>query len=67
MIGLLILHVDDGLWAGQGPQFTGAQDKTRKEFNITKEKNGTFELLGRKVVQTAKFSITLSQHNYVKE
>eukprot|EP00972_Heterocapsa_arctica_P008692 1274821-Heterocapsa_arctica.AAC.1 len=64
MIGLLILHVDDGLWAGQGLQFHAAQGKIRKEFNLTKEKNGTFEFLGRKVVQTADFSITLNQHNY---
>eukprot|EP00972_Heterocapsa_arctica_P073101 10797658-Heterocapsa_arctica.AAC.1 len=49
MVGLLILHVDDGLWAGQGLQFHAAQDKIRKEFSLTKEKTGTFEFLGRKV------------------
>eukprot|EP00972_Heterocapsa_arctica_P017598 2601628-Heterocapsa_arctica.AAC.1 len=38
MIGLLIPHVDDGLWAGQGPQLKAAQDNIRKEFNLTKAK-----------------------------
>jgi hypothetical protein len=66
MIGMLILHVDDGLWAGQGPLYAAAKDKIRKEFNLH-ERNGTFKFLGRKVIQTSDFSITLSQHDYVKE
>ena len=26
MIGMLILHVDDGLWAGHGPLYATAKD-----------------------------------------
>eukprot|EP00972_Heterocapsa_arctica_P007308 1066026-Heterocapsa_arctica.AAC.1 len=65
MIRMLILHVDDGLWAGFGPLYAAAKDKIRKEFNLH-ERNGTlkFKSLGRKVIQTSDFSIALSQHDY---
>eukprot|EP00972_Heterocapsa_arctica_P067422 9951152-Heterocapsa_arctica.AAC.1 len=39
MIGMLMLHVDDGLWAGHGPLHAAAKDKIRKEFNLH-ERNG---------------------------
>eukprot|EP00972_Heterocapsa_arctica_P015567 2291699-Heterocapsa_arctica.AAC.1 len=32
MIGLLILQVDDGLWAGQGPRCKAAHDNICKEL-----------------------------------
>ena len=41
MIGMLILHVGDGLWAGFGPLYAAAKDKIRKEFNVH-ERNSTF-------------------------
>eukprot|EP00972_Heterocapsa_arctica_P090386 13332668-Heterocapsa_arctica.AAC.1 len=63
MIGMLIPHADDDLWAGIGPLYAAAQEKIRKEFNLH-ERNGTFEFHGRKVIQTSDFSITLSQHDY---
>ena len=66
MSGMLILHVDDGLWAGHGPLYAAAKDKIRKEFNLH-ERNGTFKFLGRKVIQTSDFSIALSQQDYIKE
>ena len=36
-MGLLILHVDDAIWAGEGPLFKQAQDHIRKEFKLSKE------------------------------
>eukprot|EP00972_Heterocapsa_arctica_P035440 5214755-Heterocapsa_arctica.AAC.1 len=39
LIGMLILHADDGLWAGTGPLYAAAKDKIRKEFNLH-ERNG---------------------------
>eukprot|EP00972_Heterocapsa_arctica_P084301 12419496-Heterocapsa_arctica.AAC.1 len=38
MLGMLI-HADDGLWAGFGPLYAASKDKIRKEFNLH-ERNG---------------------------
>jgi len=43
--GMLCVHVDDGIWAGRGPEFTTAQNKLRKLISIKVEKTGESEVL----------------------
>ena len=50
--GMLVVHVDDGLWAGHGKEFEQAQRKLRTLINVKVEKNGSFEILGHHTEQT---------------
>ena len=34
----MCVHVDDGIWAGEGPEFHEAQRKLRKLINVKVEK-----------------------------
>ena len=67
LCGLLNVHVDDGLWAGAGPEFELARSKLRKLLSIGKEQRGTFEFLGRHIVQEQDFTIKVDQHDYVRK
>ena len=41
-VGMMVIHVDDGKWAGFGEAFLEAQAKMRKLLKIRKEEFGTF-------------------------
>ena len=64
--GMMVVHVDDGVWAGQGREFEQAQKKLRSLINIKVEKNGSFEILGRHVEQTQE-GIRVQQWDYVSK
>ena len=64
--GMLCVHVDDGIWAGQGPEFTTAQNKLRKLISIKVEKTGEFEVSGRRISQSAE-GIRVDQWDYLKK
>ena len=67
--GLLVVHVDDGLWAGAGATFFKAKRKLLKLIDVRVEKSGTFELLGRRVTHIrtgALCEIRVDQWEYVK-
>ena len=65
LIGLLGVRVDDGTWAGHGSAFKRAQDELRKLIKVKVEKNGTFEILGRRLTQKPG-SVQVDQFDYVK-
>jgi len=52
LVGMLVVHVDDGVWAGSGPAFVAVQKRLRGLINIKVEKKGQFDVLGRHVTQT---------------
>ena len=65
-VGLLVLHVDDAAFSGEGPMFEKAMQHLRKKFTIGKEEYDDFTFLGRRVKQNKDFSIEIDQHDYVK-
>ena len=67
LCGVLCVHVDDGLWAGEGDTFERARSKLRELINIGKEQRGSFEFLGRHVEQAEDYTIRVDQHEYVRK
>ena len=65
-VGMLVLHVDDAAYAGEGPLWEKALQHLRKKFTIGKEEFDEFTFLGRHVKQNKDFSIEIDQHEYVK-
>ena len=65
--GMLVLHVDDGCWAGEGPAFAKAQKRLRGLLNMGKEESGDFVFLGQHVTQRSDGSIHLHQDEYIKQ
>jgi hypothetical protein len=65
-VGMLVLHVDDACFAGEGPIWEKAMQHLRKKFIIGTEEYDDFTFLGRRVVQKKDFSIEIDQHDYVK-
>ena len=65
-VGMLVLHVDDAAFAGEGPVWKKAMQYLRSKFTIGKEEYDDFTFLGRHVHQNKDFSIDIDQHEYVK-
>ena len=65
-VGMLVLHVDDAAYAGEGPIFEKAMQHLRKKFIIGKEEFDDFVFLGRHVVQKKNFEIEIDQKEYVQ-
>jgi len=65
LCGMLVVHVDDGIWAGHGKKFLEAQSALRKKINIKTEQANNFTVLGREVKQTPDM-IEVSQEKYVR-
>ena len=63
---MLVLHVDDAAYAGHGPVWKRALDQLRQTYTIGKEEYGTFQFLGRRVIQNRDYSIEVDQHEYIK-
>ena len=63
---MLVLHVDDACFAGEGPIWEKAMNHLRSKFTIGKEEYGECTFLGRRVKQNADFTIELDQHAYVR-
>eukprot|EP00971_Amphidinium_carterae_P326305 6456999-Amphidinium_carterae.1 len=53
LVGLLSLHVDDGIWAGNGACFEKAQESLREmvtsRTTLKEEKGSVLQLLGRRI------------------
>ena len=49
--GMLVLHVDDACFSGEGPEWEKAMAHLRSKFTIGKEEYGEFTFLGRRVKQ----------------
>jgi len=67
MVGLLLLHVDDGLTAGDGAYYEKKMQDLRKLAPLNAWRRGTFDFLGRRVRQHDDFSITVDQREYWKK
>ena len=65
--GLLVLHVDDGLTAGDGEHYERTIQELRKKAPLNAWRRGKFEFLGRRVKQHDDFSITVDQREYWKK
>ena len=64
-VGMLVLHVDDACYAGEGPIFEKAMKYVRSKFTIGKEEFGEFDFLGRHVIQRNDYTIEIDQHTYI--
>ena len=62
--GFLAVHVDDGIWAGEGPRFRDAQAYIRNHLNVKKEHNGKFTFLGRNFVEDEN-GLKMDQREYL--
>ena len=62
--GLLVVHVDDGAWAGARKEFEQAKRELRALINIKVEKDASFEILGP-CVEQAEEGIRVQQWDYV--
>eukprot|EP00971_Amphidinium_carterae_P341093 6479727-Amphidinium_carterae.1 len=53
LVGMLCLHVDDGIWSGDGHYYEAAQDKLRqliqKETKLKEQSGETLKVLGRRL------------------
>ncbi len=67
LVGLLGVHVDDGVWAGTGPVYEAARKYVRATLNVTKEKLKEFVFLGKRFRQREDVSIFVDQMDYSKE
>ena len=67
--GMLLLHVDDGLHIGEGPEYERAIEGLHNEFGIAAEKchSTSFDFLRRTLEQQPDHSIRVSQRNYLDE
>ena len=67
--GILMLHVDDGLHCGDGPEYERAMKEIHESFEIAPDKQHieNFTFLGRKLEQQMDHSIHVSQPNYLDE
>jgi hypothetical protein len=64
---MLVLHVDDGCWGGDGPAFRKAQKRLRELLNMGKEESGNFVFLGRHLSQQSDGSIYVHQDDYIRQ
>lgn len=64
--GLLILHVDDCLWAGSDKFKISVIMKLREVFKISKEDVGVFKYLGTEI-QQSEMGICVSQRKYLEK
>lgn len=69
LVGLLVLHVDDGMHAGKGPKYDKAMEEIRKTFEVTEDKihASSFTFLGRDLEQMEDFSVKISQRQYLAD
>ena len=67
--GILVLHVDDALHAGEGEEYEKAMDKILKTFDIKedKRKEGHFSFLGRQVAQQPDGTVYVTMQTYLDE
>ena len=63
--GMMVIHADDGTWAGSGKAFLGAQGIMRKLLKIRKEEFRTLYLLGRQVTSLKDGAIKVGSLKYV--
>ena len=67
LCGMLVLHVDDACYGGDGLYYKSVIDNVLKQFKIGNQKEKEFDFLGRHVKQNQQyFSIEIDQHQYVK-
>ena len=65
--GILVVHVDDGLWGGRGAVFEKAKDYVRKHLNVKKEHQKEFTFLGKRIRQDDAGNVLVDQPLYIKE
>eukprot|EP00971_Amphidinium_carterae_P352846 6492750-Amphidinium_carterae.1 len=66
LCGMLCLHVDDGIWAGSGPEFETSRVQLRTHLELKEQYGPDFVLLGRKICVRAD-RITVDNHEYVSK
>ena len=65
LVGVLLLHVDDGLTGGEGPRYRKALDDLKARAPLGQWREGKFEFTGRTLEQCAvTFETTLHQDKY---
>ena len=66
LYGIMMIHVDDILWAGYERFENDVIDKVRETFNISSECKSSFKYLGLEITHTSN-GIYLSQRKYTAE
>jgi hypothetical protein len=69
LIGLLVLHVDDALHAGQGKEYEDSMKTILNIFEIPDDKReeGNFSFLGRAITQQPDGSVHITMQNYLDD
>ena len=65
IVGLICMHVDDIIWAGNTQFKENVIQQLKKQFEISKESEGEFVYLGLRVKQTDK-GISVDQYHYIE-
>ena len=60
LVGVMITHVDDLLYAGAGPVYEKAMNAIKADFKL-KENTGTFTFCGKQIIQDDGFTIRVGQ------
>ena len=60
LVGVMITHVDDLLYAGAGPVYEKAMNAIKADFKL-KENTGTFTFCGKQIIQDDDFTIRVGQ------
>ena len=61
--GMVVVYVDDGLWAGSGTAYEKMRTHVRKVLNVKTEDEGKFKLLGRMVEHSEDFPLPWIRSN----
>ena len=64
VVGALVLHVDDGLTAGEGPHYEAAIQALRGRAPLDQWRRQSFDFLGRHVTQLDDYTVEIDQKKY---
>ena len=67
LCGILILHVDDGLTAGEGRRYDKALKDLQSRAPLDKWRQGVFEFTGRRIRQKEDFTVEIDQEAYFEK
>ena len=65
LMGVIVTHVDDILWAGPSLLETGVIDRLKSLLNISSEQSSAFCYIGISMEQAGDSTIRISQDNYI--
>ena len=64
LYGLIVLYVDDIMWAGNESQMRPVIDRLKKAFQISYEDDDAFKYIGLQVSQDSRYNVAIDQTSY---